>query len=104
MDNAGFEEDIPMTHQDEEDDGYDNYNTPTSKTDETSFIEHDATEPTSTPRLRQKVKQDKINALYRHLNVTGNPDLIDLDRFKLTKDSKKGLQFSNFTTVIDGSL
>ena len=40
MDNAGFEEDIPMIHQDKEDDDYDNYNTPNaSKIDETSFIE-----------------------------------------------------------------
>ena len=44
-----------------------------------------------TLRLRQKVKRDKLSALYRHLNVTGNPDLIDLDRFRLTKDPKKGV-------------
>ena len=87
MDNVAFvdEEDIPLVHQD---DDYDDYRTPNvSKVeDETSFIEHDATEVTPTLRLRQKVKRDKINALYRHLNATGNPDLIDLDRFKLTKD------------------
>ena len=97
MDNAGFEEDIPMIHQDKEDDDYDNYNTPNaSKIDETSFIEHDATEPTSTLRLRQKVKRDKINALYRHLNVMGNSDLIDLDRFRLTTDPKKGTAIFEF--------
>ena len=104
MDNIAFvdEEDIPMVHQDNED--YDNYRTPdTSRIDETSFIT-DATEPTSTLRLRQKVKRDKINALYRHLNVTGNPDLIDLDRFRVTKDPRKGSQFSSFTKMIDGSL
>ena len=50
--------------------------------------QHDTTEATSTLRLRQKVKRDKINALYRHLKVLGNPDLIDLDRFKLTKNTK----------------
>ena len=58
--------DIPMVHQD---DDYDNYVTlDTSRIDdETSFIEPDTTEATSTLRLRQKGKRDKINALYRHL-------------------------------------
>ena len=89
MDNIAFidEEYIPMVHQDDED--YDNYRRPDTSRIETSFIEPDTTELTSTLRLRQKVKQDKINALYRHLDVTGNPDLIDLDRFRLTKDPKK---------------
>ena len=60
-----------------------------SRTDEKSFIEPtDATEPTSTLRLKQKVKRDKINALYRHLNVAGNPDLIDLDRFWIERNEK----------------
>ena len=66
--------------------------------------EPDATEPASTLSLRQKVKRDKIIALYRHLHVTGDIDLIDLNRFKLTKDPKKGSHFSSFTTVIDGFL
>ena len=38
---------------------------------------------------KPKVKQDKLAALYRHLNVTDNLDLINLDRFKLTTDVKK---------------
>ena len=90
MDNPTFadEEDIPMLHQDEED--YDDYRTPdTSRIDETSFMVSDTTEPTSTLRLRQKIKREKITALYKHLNVTGNPDLIDLDRFRLTTDPNK---------------
>ena len=29
--------------------------------------------------------------MYRHLNLTGNPDLIDLNRFRVTKDLKKGV-------------
>ena len=106
MDNLAFvdEENIPMIHQDEED--YDDYKTPdASRIDETSFTVLDATEPASTLRLRQKVKRDKLIALNRHLGVTGNPNLTDLDRFKLTKDSKKESQFSSFTTVtIDGFL
>ena len=91
MDNTAFvnEEDIPMIHEDGD---YDNYNTSnTSSVDETSFAVPDTTEATSTLRLRQKVKRDKINALYRHLNVTGDIDLIDLDQFRLTKDPKKGV-------------
>ena len=97
MDSPVFsnEEDIPMVHQDEED--YDDYNTPnTSRIDETSFTVSDATEATSTLRLRQKVKRDKLSALSRHLNVTGDIDLIDLDRFRLTKDPKKGLKIFEF--------
>ena len=96
MDNPTFvnEEDIPMVHQD--DDDYDDYNIPdTSRVDETSFTVLDATEPTSILRLRQKVKRDKINALYRHLNVTGNLDLIDLRLIQ-----KKESQFLSSTMVI----
>ena len=104
MDNPTFidEETIGMVHQDEED--YDDCNTPDTSMVETSSIEHDTTESTSTLRLRQKVKRDKITALYRYLNATGDIDLIDLERFRLTKDKKKGSQFSSFTTAtIDGS-
>ena len=89
MDNITFidEEDIPMIHQDEEDDDYGNYRTPETSRIETSFIEPtDATEVTSTLRLRQKLKQDKINALYRHLNVTADIDLINFDQSRRIKD------------------
>ena len=96
MDNPVFVDEgtIPMVHQDED---YDDYNTPnTSRMDETSFIEPSTTEATSTLRLRQKVKQDKITALYRHLNVTGDIYLIDLERFRLTKDPKKVVTIFGF--------
>ena len=33
--------------------------------------------------LRQKVEQNKLALLSRHLNVTGNPDLINTDQFKI---------------------
>ena len=75
----------------------DDCNTPnTSMMDDASFTVPDTTEATSTLSLRQRVKWDKINALYRHLNVTGNPDLIDLYRFRLTKDLKKGVTIFEF--------
>ena len=61
----------------------------TSRIDETSFTVPDTAEATSTLRLRQKVKRDKLTSLYRHLNMMGNPDLIDLDRFRLRTDLKK---------------
>ena len=89
MDNPTFvnEEDIPMVHQDED---YDNYRTPdTSRIDETSFIERGTTEATSTLQLRQKLKQNKITALYGHLNVTGDPGLADIDRFMIKKIPKQ---------------
>ena len=83
---------------------YDNYGTPnTSRVDKTSFMEPAITEATSTLRLNQKVKRDKLAALYRHLNVTGYLDLIDLDRFK-RQILKKESQFFSFTAVIDGFL
>ena len=60
MENLGFEEDIQMTHQDED---YEDYRTPdTSKIGQTSFTEPTSTEATSTLQLRQKVKLDKNNA------------------------------------------
>ena len=34
--------------------------------------------------------------MYRHLNVTGNLDLINLDRFRLTTDYKKGTTIFEF--------
>ena len=95
MDNPRFvnEEEIPLV----QDKDYDNYGTPnTSWVDETSFTEPDTTEATSTLRLKQKVKRDKLGALYRHLNVTGNLDLINLDQFKLTTDPKKGATIFEF--------
>ena len=96
MDNPAFvnEEDIPMAHQD---DDYDDYNTPnSSRVDDTLVTVPDTTEATSTLQLRQKVKRDKITALYRHLNVTGDIDLIGLDRFRLTTDPKQGVTVFNF--------
>ena len=89
MDNPRFidEEDIPLV----QDEDYDGYKTPnTSWVDETLFIEPDTTEATSTLRLRQKLKRDKITALYRHLNVTADPGLADIDRFMIKKNSKTG--------------
>ena len=85
MDNITFvdKENIQMVNQDED------YRTSDTSRLETSFMEPDATEPTSTLRLKQKLRRDKINALYRHLSVTGNLDFIDLHQFKLTKNSKK---------------
>ena len=88
MDNLGFEEDIQMTHQD---DDYDDYKIPdTSRIDETSFTVPDTTEVTSTLRLRQKLKRDKIVSVYRYLDVIGDPGLADVDQFIIKKNSKTG--------------
>ena len=96
MDNVRFvdEEDIPIF---DEDDDYDDYNTPNaSRIDDAWFMEPDAAEATSTLLQKQKVKWDKLAALYKHLNVTGNIDLIDLDRLKITKNPKKGSTIFEF--------
>ena len=80
MDNPVFvdEEDIPVVYLDEED--YDDCRTAdTSRLDETSFTVPGAKEATSTLRLRQKLKQDKIVSLYR-----------DLDQFTIRKNLKAG--------------
>ena len=74
-----------------EDEDYDDCNTPdTSSVDETSFTEPDTTKATSTLQLRPKVKRDKISALHKHLNVTDDPGLADIDRFMTKKNSKTG--------------
>ena len=90
MDNPRFidEEDILLAHQD---DDCDDYNTlDSSRIEETSFIEPDTTESISTLQLIQKVKRDKLTALYRHLNVTGNPGFADVDQLMIKKNSKTG--------------
>ena len=80
------EETIPLV----QDEDYDDYKTPdTSRVNETSFTEPDITEATLTLQLRQKVKRDKITALYRQLNVTGDPDLADIDRFVIKEVQKQ---------------
>ena len=87
MDNSRFgdEETIPLLQNEDCAD----YNTlDTSRVDET-FTKLDGTETTSTLHLRQKVKWDKITALYRHLNVTGDPGLADLDQFMIKKIQKQ---------------
>ena len=67
-----------------QDEDYDYYNTPnTSRVDETSFTDPDTSDATSDLQLRQKVKRYKITALYRHLNVTGDPGLAGLDQFMI---------------------
>ena len=47
--------------------------------DKRSFTVPDTTEATSTLWLKEKLERDKINALYRHLNGTGDPGLADID-------------------------
>ena len=93
------DENIPLVH--DEDINYDDYDRlNTSRLDETSFTMPGSMEKekeaTSTLWLKQKGKRDELAALYRHLNVTGNLDLINLDRFKLTMDPRKGTTIFEF--------
>ena len=67
MDNPKFVDEETISLVQNED--YDNYGTPnTSRVDETSFTEPDTTDATSTLRLKQKVKRDKLAALYSKRN------------------------------------
>ena len=88
MNNPTFidEENIPLVNQDEDYD--EDYRTPeTSWIDDASFTLPDTTEATSTLRLRQELKKkNRINALYRHLNVTGNLGLAKLDTFMIKEN------------------
>ena len=93
MENPMFvdEDAIPTIHQEK---NYDDYKTLDKSRieEETLFTVSDITEATLTLQLRQKVKRDKITALYKHFNVTGNLDLIDLDRFMIKKKKFKNRQ------------
>ena len=51
---------------------------------------------------RHKTKQDRLTAFYRHLNVASNIDLINLDRFNYTKNTKKVTSPLKFYVVING--
>ena len=81
MNNSRFvdDENIPLVN--DEDIDYDDYDTPNTSW---SFAMPHSTDKETILRLKQKVKQDKLTALYRNLNVTGNLDLINIDQFKLT--------------------
>ena len=90
MDNPRFvDEETIMLVQDKD---FDDYNTPdTKRVDETSFTGPDVQEASIwTLKLRQKVKQDKLTALCKHLSVTGDPGLADMDQFMLEKNPKTG--------------
>ena len=91
MNNPVFvdEEDTPMVNEDEDYEDYSTSDTSRINT-ETSFTEPAVTEATSTLRLRQKLKQDKIVSLYRYLGVTDDPGPAYLDRFLIKKNSKTG--------------
>ena len=59
-----------------------------SRVDKTSFIEPDTIIATSTLRLRHKLKRDETVSLYKYLDVTRDPGLLDLDRFTIKKKFK----------------
>ena len=58
-----------------------------SRVDKTSFTEPDITVAIWILQLRQKVKRDKITALYRHLNLARDPGLADIDRFMIKRQA-----------------
>ena len=106
MDNPRFvnDENIPLLHDKDRGNDYYDYNTPdTSNIQETTITDPDTTETTLNLRLRQKVKRDKLAALHRHLIITSDPDLADVDRFMCIKISKKVNTELLFLTVSTGN-
>ena len=78
---------------------YDDYNSPNARrVDKITFTMLGLTDKktTSILWLKQKAKQDRLVALYRHSNVKDYPDLINLDDFQLTLDHKKGTSAFKF--------
>ena len=100
MDNPRFidEETIPLVHQDKDCDEYSTRNT--SRIEETSLTEPDANKATSVLQLRKRVKQVKKTALYKHLNVTGDTGLADVDRFMIKKIQKQATLTCFFSIII----
>ena len=88
-------------------DDYNDYNTPnTRRVDERAVTMNGSTDKqtTSTLRLRENAKQDDLAVLYKHLNVTDDLDLINLNWFNYTKNIRKGNTILEFTMVINGFL
>ena len=83
MDSPRFVDDetIPLV----QDEDYVDCNAKDTARIDVTFTEPGITEVKSTLKLRQKVKRDKLTALYRHLNVTGDTGLTDVDRFMIKK-------------------
>ena len=103
MDDPRFVDDETITLVQGED--FDEYNTQdTCRVYETSSTDPDVKEAASTLQLRQKVKRDKLTALYRHLNVTGGPGLADIVRIMLKKIQRQATLIYFFLTVNIGNL
>ena len=90
-DNPAFEgDDIP------EEDVPDTSMPNTSGINDTSFMTPGpgVTEETLTSTLRlgqrEKIKRSKLTELYKHLSMTGNLDLVNLDRFTFTPPKNGG--------------
>ena len=63
------DENKPLAH--DQDIDYNDYDKPnTSRVHQSSFTMPGSTDKETTLRLRQKLKRDKLTALYRHLNIT----------------------------------
>ena len=78
--------DIPLLCDEDRDNDYDDYNTSNrSIRQDTMFTDPDTKETTPNLRLRQKVKRDILAVLCRHLNITCDPYLANIDRSMLKK-------------------
>lgn len=75
----------------DDDNDYHGHNTPsTSRVDEITLAISGSTDKqeTSILQLRQETKRDKLVALYMHLSINGNLELINIDPFELAADRK----------------
>ena len=77
-------EDVDIAPEDD-DDVCTTLNTTRVDEEETSIT------PTSTLRLKQQVLRNKLDALYHHLGAKGSLDFVNLDRFKMKRNSKTGI-------------
>ena len=76
-------EDLPLMHHTDDDDMLDVITPPRPAEQETPFTTPSAEIPSTSSAQSQELKRQKIQSLYRHLGVSVDPNLADLERFRL---------------------
>ena len=76
-------EDLPLMHHTDDDDMLDVITPPRPAEQETPFTTPSAEISSTSSAQSQELKRQKIQSLYRHLGVSVDPNLADLERFRL---------------------